>query len=297
MLFLFITLSFLFSKVDTTLQYEKLPPIDWSKGGLVFESDIKLEEFLKKNKTKEFLSLDQINEIKNNAKKFIPNDISVSDIVVIETSHGTMKFKLFPNIAPENCANFKKLANSTFYDETLFHRIIPGFILQGGDILTRDAEEKNDGTGNPGWTVNAEFSKLKHKKGTLSMHRIKNDINSAGSQFFITLSRQKKLDDNYTIIGEIIEGLTVLDMISNVPSESKLAFRLLKNKIPDSKKESKNWEKIVYHNKEYFIEIPANVNKDSFKKMIIGRLENNTRPSVPIKVKKIRVISNKMDQN
>ena len=285
--------SFLLS--DTNIDSnKKLPPIDWNKGGLVFNSDIKLEDFLQKNKTKKVLSSDQIYEIKNNAKFFINEDVYKNDIVVIETSHGIMKFKLFPDIAPQNCKNFKKLANSTFYDETLFHRIIPDFILQGGDILTRDAEEENDGTGNPGWTVDAELSNLKHKRGTLSMHRIKNDVNSAGSQFFITLSRQKKLDDNYTIIGEIIEGQTVLDIISNVPSESKIVFRLLKNRIPKNS-ESENWEQFMYSNKKYFIEIPNNVNKESFKKMILDRLENITRPSVPIKVKKIRVSSNKMD--
>ena len=295
-LFLFVILSFLFSKSDSDSikKHEKLPPIDWNKGGLVFKSDIKLEEFLQKNKTKDVLSSEQILEIKNNAKIFINDAVHKNDIVVIETSHGIMKFKLFPDIAPQNCQNFKKLANSTFYDETFFHRMIPDFIIQGGDILTRDAEEKNDGTGNPGWTVDAEFSNLKHKKGTLSMHRIKNDVNSAGSQFFITLSRQKKLDDNYTIIGEIIDGSIVLDMISNVPSESKIAFRLLKNKIPKNTN-SENWEKIIYGNKEYFIEIPNNVNGESFKKMILERLENNTIPSVPIKVKKIRVINNKTD--
>ena len=294
MLFLFLILSFLYSGIDSVKKYEKLPPIDWNKGGLVFESDIKLEEFLKKNKTKEVLSNDQIEQIKNNAKNFQNDEVYVDDIVIIETTHGTMKFKLFSDIAPNNCRNFKKLANSTFYDETLFHRIIPDFILQGGDILTRDAEDENDGTGNPGWTIDAEFSNLKHKKGTLSMHRIKNDINSAGSQFFITLSRQKKLDNNYTIIGEIIEGLTVLDMISNVPSESKIAFRLLRNKIPKNSK-SDNWHQIIYRDNEYFIEIPTHVNKESFKKMILNRLENNTTPSVPIKVKKIRVTNNKID--
>ena len=123
----------------------------------------------------------------------------------METSHGTMKFDLFEDIAPQNCLNFKKLANSGYYDETAFHRIIPGFIIQGGDILTRDNNKNNDGLGNPGWTIKAEFSDKEHIRGTLSMHRIKNDINSAGSQFFISLSDNKNLDNKYTIIGQLID--------------------------------------------------------------------------------------------
>ena len=84
--------------------------------------------------------------------------------------------------------NFKKLCNSGFYDKTSFHRVIKDFMIQGGDILSRDSNRENDGTGSPGWTVKSEFSSLKHKRGIVSMAR-SNDPNSAGSQFFICVTR------------------------------------------------------------------------------------------------------------
>ena len=91
--------------------------------------------------------------------------------VNIETNHGNILFDLLPDLAPETVRNFVKLAKEGFYDGTLFHRVIPGFIIQGGDILTRDGIKENDGTGNPGWVLDAELSNLKHVKGTVSMHR------------------------------------------------------------------------------------------------------------------------------
>ena len=90
------------------------------------------------------------------------------------------------------------MANSGFYDGTKFHRVIPNFMIQGGDILSRDGDSSNDGTGGPGWTVDAEFSDIKHVRGTLSMARSR-DVNSAGSQFFICVSPQPHLDGQYTV--------------------------------------------------------------------------------------------------
>ena len=83
----------------------------------------------------------------------------------METTMGTMKLRYFPDVAERHCYNFKKLANSGFYDKTQFHRVIRNFMIQGGDILSRDENRKNDGTGDPGWTINSEFNQIKHKKG------------------------------------------------------------------------------------------------------------------------------------
>jgi len=282
--------TFLLSADDINDSEKELPIIDLRKG-LVFESKINLQNFFNEDRNAKsgLITNEEIEVIKKNAKKFISSPIKSNEIALLETTHGIMKIKLFDDIAPMNCSNFKKLANSGFYDNTLFHRLIPGFILQGGDILTRDGEDDNDGLGNPGWTVDAEFSNLKHKRGTFSMHRTKNDINSAGSQFFITLSKQKNLDNNYTIIGEIVDGLKVLDVISNIPSKSKIAFRMLKTKIPVGQSDDQ-WDEIVFNSQQYFIKVPPNVNVENFKNMILNRINNKTKPSVPIRIKKLRVV-------
>ena len=271
------------------LNSKDMPKIDLRKG-LIFESDIHLQKYFDRGgrQARKILSLVEIDDIKLKAKEYIKEPVNDDEIAIFETSFGVLKFKLFPNISPENCANFKKLANSGFYDDTLFHKLIPNYLVQGGDILSRDAEEENDGFGNPGWTIDAEFSDLLHKRGTLSMHRVKNDPNSAGSQFFITLSRQEKLDKNYTVIGEIIEGQNVLDVISNVSSQSKIAFRMLKKNIPENQDSSK-WEEVILNSKKYYVNIPDDVNKEPFIKMLLERIENRTKPSVPIIIKSLRV--------
>ena len=129
---------------------------------------------------------------------------------VIETNMGAIKFKFFPNEAPNHCRNFIKLAAKGFYNNLIFHRVIKGFMIQGGD-------PKGNGTGGPGWTVNAEFSSLPHLKGTVSMARAQ-DPNSAGSQFFICLDRQSFLDGQYTVFGQVIQGQEVVDTIGNLPT-------------------------------------------------------------------------------
>ena len=288
-LILFQVLSFIFCVEGINNEEEKIPKIDL-RDGLIFESDIHLQKYFDNGgrEAAKILSLVEIDYIKLKAKEYAKEPVNNDEIAIFETSFGTLKFKLFPNIAPENCANFKKLANSGFYDSTLFHKLVPNFLIQGGDILSRDAEEANDGFGNPGWTIDAEFSDILHKKGTLSMHRVKNDPNSAGSQFFITLSRQKELDNNYTVIGEIIEGKNILDIISNVSSQSKIAFKMLKKNIPNNQDPSK-WEEITLNSKKYYLNIPENVSRMQFVKMILERIENRTRPSVPIVIKSLRV--------
>ena len=134
--------------------------------------------------SKTYLEKHDIEALKIIAERHEPSPVTDNDIVIMETTRGIMKIKLFNKIAPNHCYNFKKLANSGFYDETYFHRIIKNFMIQGGDINTRDNDYTNDGLGNPGWLIDEEFNDIKHKKGILSMARGP-DVNSAGSQFFI----------------------------------------------------------------------------------------------------------------
>lgn len=130
-------------------------------------------------------------------------------VIDIETNMGTMRIRLFDDKAPVTTENFKKIAESGFYDGTIFHRVIKDFMIQGGD-------PKGDGTGGPGYTINDEFHKdLKHnKKGILSMAN--RGPNTGGSQFFITLKETPWLDGKHSIFGELIEGEEVLDKIGNV---------------------------------------------------------------------------------
>lgn len=142
---------------------------------------------------------------------------AIKEVAVIKTSKGEMVVEFWPDVAPKTVENFKKLANSGFYDGTCFHRIVKGFMIQGGDPLTKDPEEEYRwGTGNPGWTVKAEFNERSHVRGVLSMARSQ-DPNSAGSQFFICLGDAKFLDRQYTAFGKIVTGDTVLGAIGDTP--------------------------------------------------------------------------------
>jgi len=136
--------------------------------------------------------------------------------VIINTKFGKIIFKLLPDDAPETVRSFVKLAKSGFYDNTLFHRIIPGFMIQGGDPNTKQADKSNWGMGGPGYSINAEFSSRSHLRGIVSMAR-GTDVNSAGSQFFIVTSASTFLDRQYTVFGEVIEGMDVADKIVNLP--------------------------------------------------------------------------------
>jgi peptidyl-prolyl cis-trans isomerase B (cyclophilin B) len=131
--------------------------------------------------------------------------------VTLETSEGALRVELWPDVAPLHTANFLKLAGQGFYDGLTFHRILPGFVIQGGC-------PRGDGTGGPGWTVKAEFNDRKHDKGVLSMARSA-DPNSAGSQFFICLGREmcQHLDKQYTAFGKVVEGLNVVDKLGAAP--------------------------------------------------------------------------------
>lgn len=140
--------------------------------------------------------------------------------VAIETNFGNIVFKLLPEIAPETVRNFEKLASSGFYDETLFHRVIPGFMIQGGDPNTKQPDKSNWGMGGPGYTLKAEFNSKSHRRGIVSMARAM-DPDSAGSQFFIVTTDSTFLDGQYTVFGEVIEGMEVADKIVNLPRDSK----------------------------------------------------------------------------
>ncbi|MCK5521149.1 MAG: peptidylprolyl isomerase [Candidatus Marinimicrobia bacterium] len=140
------------------------------------------------------------------------SNVNPSETATIETPFGKMTVKFFTDKAPNHAANFKRLANAGYYNGTKFHRIIPGFVIQGGDILSRDADKGNDGTGGPGYSVDAEFNDIHHRMGILSMAR-SNNPNSAGSQFFVVAGDVPHLDNKYTVFGEVTEGLEVIEKI------------------------------------------------------------------------------------
>jgi cyclophilin family peptidyl-prolyl cis-trans isomerase len=138
----------------------------------------------------------------------------------IQTKFGEIACEFFPSDAPKTVENFKKLASSGFYDNLVFHRIVPGFVIQGGDPNTKnDANRSRWGTGGPGWNVKAEFNKNKHSRGTLSMARSQ-DPNSAGSQFFIVLKDSNFLDGQYTVFGKVTSGMEVVDKIAALKTDS-----------------------------------------------------------------------------
>ena len=140
-----------------------------------------------------------------------------NEVAVIKTSLGEMTVQFWPDVAPNTVENFKKLARQGFYDGTSFHRIIRGFMIQGGDPLTKDpAKEELYGTGDPGYKIKAEFNSRPHERGVLSMARSR-DPNSAGSQFFICLGRAEHLDNQYTAFGKVIKGEDVLVKIGETP--------------------------------------------------------------------------------
>ncbi|VAV82621.1 Peptidyl-prolyl cis-trans isomerase [hydrothermal vent metagenome] len=138
----------------------------------------------------------------------------------IETKYGKMKIKFFPDKAPNHVKNFIKLAEDGFYDGTLFHRVVPGFVIQGGDPNTKGANTMSYGTGGPGYTLDAEFNDIPHVKGILSMARGRGP-NTAGSQFFIVVGNASGLDGQYTVFGELTSGVGVLETIVALPRDTR----------------------------------------------------------------------------
>lgn len=138
----------------------------------------------------------------------------------ITTNFGEIGLEFFPDAAPKTVENFKKLAKTGFYDGLVFHRIVPGFVIQGGDPNTKSESNRSRwGTGGPGWTVSAEFNKNKHARGALSMARSQ-DPNSAGSQFFIVLKDSNFLDGQYTVFGKVTSGMDTVDKIAGLRTDS-----------------------------------------------------------------------------
>ena len=137
---------------------------------------------------------------------------------IIETKFGNIELKFFPDVAPNHVSNFIELAKKGFYDGTTFHRVIPGFMIQGGDPNTRDADKSRHGMGGPGHQVKAEFNEKPHKRGILSMARSASP-DSAGSQFFICVKDSPFLDRQYTVFGEVVSGMDVADKIVSQPRD------------------------------------------------------------------------------
>ncbi|HMQ23145.1 MAG TPA: peptidylprolyl isomerase, partial [Planctomycetota bacterium] len=135
--------------------------------------------------------------------------------VALVTDFGTMVVGFRPDKAPKTVENFVKLSLSGFYDGTYFHRILKGFMIQGGDPNTKDDNPGNDGQGGPGYRVDAEFNDIRHERGVLSMARSQ-DPNSAGSQFFVMHGVAPHLDNSYTAFGKLTDGLDVLDRIASI---------------------------------------------------------------------------------
>lgn len=138
------------------------------------------------------------------------------EVAFIKTSAGEMVLELWSDVAPKTVENFKKLGNTKFYDGTAFHRIVKGFMIQGGDPLSRK-DDPLVGTGDPGYTIQAEFNERSHQRGVISMARSQ-DPDSAGSQFFICLADASFLDGQYTGFGKLIKGDEVLERIGNTPT-------------------------------------------------------------------------------
>ena len=142
-------------------------------------------------------------------EKAMPTDSKVAEL---HTTAGEIDIRFFPDVAPNHVKNFLDLAAKGFYNGTKFHRIIPGFMIQGGDPNTISGDPSTWGTGGSPNNVKAEFNSVSHKRGIVSMARA-NDPNSASSQFFIVVKDSNFLDNNYTVFGEVTKGMDVADKI------------------------------------------------------------------------------------
>ena len=138
---------------------------------------------------------------------------------IVTTKFGEMELVFFPQLAPKHVESFLNLAKKGFYNGTIFHRVIPGFMIQGGDPNTKDpSKPKTYGMGGPGYTLPAEFNRIPHERGIVSAARSA-DPDSAGSQFFIMVGKAPSLDGQYTVFGEVVKGMEVADKIVNQPRD------------------------------------------------------------------------------
>ena len=141
---------------------------------------------------------------------------------IIETKFGEIELELLSDVAPGHVKNFTDLAKKGLYDGTTFHRVIPGFMIQGGDPNTRDAKGSRErhGTGGPGYTIKAEFNETPHTRGVVSMARAQSP-DSAGCQFFIVVKDSSFLDRQYTAFGRVTRGIEVADQVVNAPRDAR----------------------------------------------------------------------------
>jgi len=163
---------------------------------------------------------------------FIMNYEKETEVAVISTKYGDMIVEFFPDVAPMHVESFVALANEKYFDGTTFHRVIPDFVIQGGDPNSKLENRSLHGTGGRAgkffgigdendsstWLIPQEFNSIAHEKGVLSMART-NDPNSASSQFFVCHGDPSFLDNNYTVFGKVIQGLEVIDSIANVEKD------------------------------------------------------------------------------
>jgi peptidyl-prolyl cis-trans isomerase B (cyclophilin B) len=154
-------------------------------------------------------------------KKFTAQEIKKMSTTkaIIETKFGNITLKFFPDVAPGHVKNFIDLAKKGLYDGTTFHRVIPGFMIQGGDPNSKDPNKSKHGQGGPGYTIKAEFSDKPHKRGTLSMARAGHP-DSAGSQFFICVADAPFLNKQYSVFGEVESGMEAVDKIVSQPRDA-----------------------------------------------------------------------------
>jgi peptidyl-prolyl cis-trans isomerase B (cyclophilin B) len=156
------------------------------------------------------------------SKTFTQREIKVMEAskAIIHTDFGDITLKFFPKLAPNHVNNFIELTKTGFYNGTIFHRVIPGFVIQGGDPNSKSHDKARHGMGGPGYRLKAEFNSKPHKRGTLSMARSSHP-DSAGSQFFICVSDVPSLDKKYTVFGEVTQGIDVVDKIVSLPRDSR----------------------------------------------------------------------------
>ena len=139
---------------------------------------------------------------------------------VIHTKFGEVTLKFIPEVAPNHVNSFIELSQKGFYNGTTFHRVVPNFVIQGGDPNSKNPDRSKHGMGGPGNNLKAEFSNKPHKRGTLSMARAAYP-DSAGSQFFICVADTPSLDGKYTVFGEVIKGMDVVDKIVSQPRDAR----------------------------------------------------------------------------
>ncbi|HEX6088399.1 MAG TPA: peptidylprolyl isomerase [Thermoanaerobaculia bacterium] len=163
-------------------------------------------------------------------------------IVELHTTAGQIDIRLYPQIAPNHVRNFIDLAAEGFYDGTRFHRVIPGFMIQGGDPNTKGDDASSWGQGGTGRNLAAEFNAVKHRRGIVSMARA-SDPDSASSQFFIMVADAPTLDNQYTVFGEVTKGMEVVDAIVNAPRDSRdrpaQPTTITRTKVRDAREDEK----------------------------------------------------------